>query len=172
MVKEVKKKREREREKRSSVKEFAAEFSTPFRNPYVPLQLFNLFRWSWRNWLEEIHRLFNAVSRSRPCHSTSLSGSFITGQRHFQEKNPSNDATSKYLDETFSWIIRCCFYFIIYSLTCDFWIIFLRRKFLFEKMMNLAKISNKIFYQKFIIKISIAVLIGKKRKTGCRIKFQ
>lgn len=36
-----KKKREREREKRSLVKEFAAEFSTPFRNPYVPLQLFN-----------------------------------------------------------------------------------------------------------------------------------
>lgn len=31
-------------------------------------------------------------------------------------------------------------------------------------MMNLAKIPNKILYQKFIIKISIAVLIGKKKK--------
>lgn len=56
----------RERERKGRRWKNFAEFSTPFRNPYVPLQLFNLFRWSWRNWLEEIHRLFNAVSRSRP----------------------------------------------------------------------------------------------------------
>lgn len=41
-------------------------FHLPLAIPYAPLQLFNLFRWSWRNWLEEIHRPFNAVSRSRP----------------------------------------------------------------------------------------------------------
>lgn len=66
MVKEVVKKKEKKRLVGERIRVEAAEFSTPFRNPYVPLQLFNLFRWSWRNWLEEIHRLFNAVSRSRP----------------------------------------------------------------------------------------------------------
>lgn len=44
---------------------------------------------------------------------TSLSGSFITGQRHFQEKNPSNDAPTKYLVETFLWN-SLFFFFLLY----------------------------------------------------------
>lgn len=46
IVKEVVKKKKKERKKLvgERIRVEAAEFSTPFRNPYVPLQLFNLFR--------------------------------------------------------------------------------------------------------------------------------
>lgn len=66
MVKEVVKKKKKARRWKNSQNWGCRIFHLPLAIPYAPLQLFNLFRWSWRNWLEEIHRPFNAVSRSRP----------------------------------------------------------------------------------------------------------